>query len=339
VSAFSRRERVPLFTAKDLLWLLYLYPFRLLSAGAPRSVLYSVARAAEPLVQLLAREGRTRATRWLLAACPGMTPAEAQRVAWRAVSNNIFSLVDNLLLHRPSVEPLLRCDGIEGLEHLERAMAAGRGVLVLSGHFCANRVGQRYLAARGYRMLCVGNQRPSNGAEGRLGRAVVQPRYAELRRLAHQEVVYIQDAERGLKILQRLRAGGLVNLHLDGVPGTRIVEYPFLGVRRCLPAGAFDLARASGCAVVPMLCLGRSTGFRIRVGPQLDVAPAASREEFVTRNAPVFAQAVEGQIMENPEEWQLWTHPWGTLSPPGAPRPDHAGRRIESGASSSSPCT
>jgi KDO2-lipid IV(A) lauroyltransferase len=298
---------LPLFTVNDLLWFLHLYPVRLLSALGSRDLLYRIGRLVEPLVQFHWRRRRENAIRWIVSACC-CTPDQAARIARRSVSNNMFRTLDDLLLLRPSCGKVLHCTGIQGIEHLERAFSEGKGVIVLTGHFCANRIAERYLAAVGHPMLSVHNHRPSNRAAGRLGLRFLQARNIELQRQANPDVVYMQDAECSLKILARLRSGGLVNLQLDGLAGTRAVEGTFLGISWRFGAGIFDLARLSGCAVVPMLCLGGASEFRIRLYPMLDVIRQASRDEFVAANLRTFTQAVEKLIVDNPEEWRLWTH-------------------------------
>jgi lauroyl/myristoyl acyltransferase len=300
-------DREPLCTANDLLWLLYLYPLRLMSAFAPRALLYWIGRLAEPWVQLHASDRVEKAVRWIVSArCS--TPEQAPGIARQSISNNMFGILDDLLLIRPSFQKKLHCAGIQGAGHLDRALAAGKGVILLTGHFCANRIAERYLAATGYPMLSVHNRRPSNRAAGRLGRRILQPLYIELQQRAHPDVVYVQDPGCSLKILQRLRSGGLVNIQLDGVAGTRAVEGAFLGRSWRFPAGICDLVRLSGCAVVPMLCLGGSAGFRICFSPMLDAAKADSRDEWLAVNLPVFVRVLEKLIAGHPEEWRLWTH-------------------------------
>jgi lauroyl/myristoyl acyltransferase len=303
----SPADREPLCTVNDLFWLLYLYPLRLISAFAPRALLYWMGGLAEPWVQLHASGRKEKAVRWIISArCS--TPEQAPGIVRQSISNSLFRILDDLLLMRPSFQEKLHCVGIQGAGHLERALAAGKGVILLTGHFYANRIAERYLAATGYPMLSVRNQRPPNRAAGRLGRRILQPRHLELRQRAHPDVVYIQDPECSLKILRRLRSGGLVNIQLDGVAGTRAVEGAFLGRSWRFPAGIFDVVRLSGCAAVPMLCAGGIAGFRISFNPMLDVAKADSRDEWLAVNLPGFVRALEKQIADHPEEWRLWTH-------------------------------
>ena len=127
-----------------------------------------------------------------------------------------------------------------------------------------------------------------------------------MRRRINPDVVYIQDPECTLKLLQRLRSGGLVHIKPDGIAGARGVEYMILGHARRFPTGILDLARLSGCAVIPMLCLGRAREFHLRFFPALHLTAADSSEEFLTANLPVITRALEAQVTQHPEEWRVW---------------------------------
>ena len=220
----------------------------------------------------------------------------------------MFRTLDGLLLLRPSFDKMLRCTSIDGIEQLESAIARGKGVILLAGHFCANRIAVRYLATKGYAALSVHNQRPSSKEEGRLGRLFLHPRSIQLEKRANPDQVYIQDPDCGLRIMRRLRAGGLALLQFDGRGGIKAIERSFLGVPWRLPSGIFEIVRLSDCAVVPILCLGRSDGLRIRFDPMLTIDSAPSRETFISTNLPRFLAVVEGQITDNPEEWRLWNN-------------------------------
>ncbi len=301
------RATLPLVTANDLLWLVYLYPICWLAKTLPRSFLYAIGRLADPIVQFHTRERKKKAVAWIAEAC-GTTPARAREIARRSLTNNLFGTLDDLLLLRPSPQTPLRCHGMEGLHHLDSAIARGKGVILLVGHFRANRIALRYLAQNGYRALAVHNRQPTNVAEGQLGRRFLQPRRIEMQKLAFPDHVFVQDPECTLKIMRTLRAGGLALIQMDGRAGTKPIEYSFLGWRRHLASGIFEIVRLLDCAVVPMLCLGRADGFRIFFDPMLEIVPATSRDAFVRANLAQFVSVVERQIVAHPEEWRLWNH-------------------------------
>jgi lauroyl/myristoyl acyltransferase len=300
------RVRPPLVTLNDLLWLLYLYPIRLLATVLPRWCLYAIAKLSDPIIQFDARRTKARAAPWIARACR-TTPADARRLAGQSLSNTMHRTLDGLLLLRPSWEKMLNCTDLDGIQHLESAIARGKGVILLTGHFCATRIALRYLASKGHAALSVHGRQPPNKAEGRFGNRFLLPRSVQLQRRATPDQVAVQDADSSLRIIQRLRAGGLVALQIDARGGTPI-EQPFLGVPWRVRRGIFEVVRLSDCAVVPMLCLGRSSGFRIRFDPMLEIDAASSREAFVAANLPRFLAVLERHITENPEEWRLWNN-------------------------------
>ena len=301
------RVKQRLITLNDLLWLIYLYPLRWLARVVPRRFLYALGNLADPIVQFHARERKAKAAPWIGEAC-GAAPDRARKIAELSLSNNLFRTLDDLLLLRPASELELRCEGLDGIEHLQNAIARGKGVILLVGHFCANRIAVRYLAQRGWAALAVHNRRPTNMAEGWFGRRWLQPRAIQLQKLAYPDQASIQDRDCSLKVMQRLRAGGLAVLQMDGRAGTNPIEQKFLGVSWDVPSGIFEIARLSECAVVPMLCLGCGDGFRIRFDPALEIVRESSREAFACANLPRFLRVVERQIIEHPEEWRLWNH-------------------------------
>jgi Kdo2-lipid IVA lauroyltransferase/acyltransferase len=297
---------LPLVTLNDLLWLLYLYPIRILARVLPRWCLYAVAKLSDPIIQFDARRSKARAAPWIAQACR-TTPAHARRIASRSLTNTMLRTLDGLLLLRPSWEKMLHCTHLDGIQHLESAIARGKGVILLSGHFCATRIALRYLASQGHPALSVHNRQPPNKAEGRFGKRFLYPRSNQLQKRATPDQIAFQDPDSSLRIMRRLRAGGLVALQIDGRGGTPI-EQAFLGVPWRVRCGIFEIVRLSDCAVVPMLCLGRSSGFRIRFDPMLEIDGASSREAFLAANLPRFLAVLERNITENPEEWRLWNN-------------------------------
>ncbi len=304
----SRPERAPLFTVKDLISLLYLYPFRLFSAVAPRALLYRIVGLAGPFAHWIWRDRRNKVMQRMYATrCLVMTHAQAQRSARKYISNSMFRAVDDLLLCRPSFRGMLRCTSIQGLDYLERARSAGKGVMVLTAHLYASRIAKRYLATIGYPMLTVRSRRPTGDLESRVGRGILHERYNQFLHEVIQDEVDLNAPDCALRIMQRLRSGGMVNLHFDALARSRPVVWPFFGVPTRFSSGTFDIVRYTGCAVVPMLCLGRSTDFRIAFSPTLNIVSAADRDGFVAANLSSFVRALEKQIEANPEEWTPWS--------------------------------
>ncbi len=293
----------PLVTVDDLLWFLYLYPLRLLAAIGPRSLLYSIGRLSSFRARKRADEV---ARRMMNAQCTGIPPDQMPGIANKFLANSAIRMLDDLVVSWPSLSRKIRCSEMQGLENLERARSAGAGVILLTVHFCATRVAKRHLSNNGYPVLAVREEITQGDWWGKIGRRVLATRRMKFLNSIIGESVYVQDRGYVLKILARLRSGGLVNIHFDGLAGAKTVPWTFLGTRRNFSTGIFDLVRVSGCAVVPMISLGRSSNLRIIFGPMLDIVQKPGRDEFIQANLPAFVETIEQQIVNHPEEWEQW---------------------------------
>ena len=299
----SSFHKAPFLTLDDLFWFLYLYPLRILSALGSQKLIYGLGGLYRFRVK---QRAELAAGRMLAAQSAGITRDEAPRIAQRMLANSKRRMLDDLILSWPSQARKLRCAGIEGFEHLEQAAACGKGVVVLTAHFCATRVAKRYLATRGYPMLSVRDRITRGDWWGRLGKRMLEPRRRQFLGSIMGESVYVGERDCTLKLFQRLRSGGLVHIHFDGRSGKNFATRPFLGRPRSFATGLFEIVRLSGSAVVPMLCLGRGSGFRIRFEPALEMVPASAREEFIQANLPNFVKTLEKHIQDHPEEWEEW---------------------------------
>ena len=290
-----------------MLWLLYLYPLRFLARSIPVRMFHLARRSAMPLFQLLLSKPRKRVA-WELAAKFGSdVPAEqTEQIATRFMANAVHRLFDDLILDRLLAAGTLKPAELTGLEHLEAARKAGTGAMLVNGHFFATRLAKRYLAQIGYPILSVRHGMPRDAQMGRLGERYLQRRYLEFLHDVIGEEVFTQDPECTLKIFRRLRCGGLVHIYIDAPFSREETRVPFLGKRPRFPAGYLRIARLSGCSVLPMLCLGNSSGLVIRFDEPVKLVPAASEEEFISRNLPNLVRMLEAQIIEYPDAWDAW---------------------------------
>ena len=177
-----RGKKQRLVTVKDALWFTYLYPLRFLAAVLPCGALRLAGRLAEPAFQFITRKQKRVVTEGLaLATGGGASPAARRKTARRFVTNAVVRAVDDLILNRLTARRRLACAELRGLDHLKSALAAGKGVIVVTGHFYANRLAKRHLAEIGYSMMSVRHGQPPDRMMGRLGKRFLQPRYIERR--------------------------------------------------------------------------------------------------------------------------------------------------------------
>jgi lauroyl/myristoyl acyltransferase len=302
--------RRPLVSLKDFFWLVYLYPLRLLAAILPVPWLQRIGSMLLPPLHLMTIRWQRLLTNRITAVYQAQSyKLEAGATARRFITNALFRAMDDLVMDKLIAEKRLRRVRLQGQDNLDRALSLGKGVIVLTGHFYANRLAKRYLAQIGYPMASVRNRKPQNRALGRFAKKLLETRYVEFLHGIIKDELFLQDEDCALQIFKRLRLNGLVNIHLDASFSQERVQCPFLNGERWFPAGFLRIVRFTGCCIVPMLCLGNSRDLTVVFKDPLDLEPGADQHEFVSVNLPRMARTLESQILRYPDQWELWDRP------------------------------
>jgi predicted LPLAT superfamily acyltransferase len=165
---------------------------------------------------------------------------------------------------------------------------------------------KRYLAAIGFPSLSVRDLNPRDLRAGRLGMRFLQKRYVALVGQVLGDEVSVQDPDCSLKMLARLRSGGLIDCHVDAPLSREVIERRFLGRQMRFPAGFLHVARVADCPLVPIHCLGSSRRLRIEFGKALWLESAPDRRAFAENNLSKVLRILEEQIISHPAEWDLW---------------------------------
>ncbi|WP_395684055.1 LpxL/LpxP family Kdo(2)-lipid IV(A) lauroyl/palmitoleoyl acyltransferase [Dokdonella sp.] len=191
----------------------------------------------------------------------------------------------------------------EGLDHLERARAAGCGVLLVGAHFshlelCARLVSQRIAIAGMYR------EHADAAFEWAIKRA----------RLRYADAMFAKHELR--QTVRYLKGGGTVWYAPDqDMRGKDAVFAPFFGVPASTITATHHLARLSGAAVIPFFHRRtRDGGYAIRLEAPLADFPSGDVVADTTRvNA-----AIERMVREAPSQY-LWLHKRFKTRPSGDP--------------------
>jgi KDO2-lipid IV(A) lauroyltransferase len=229
-----------------------------------------------------------------LALCfPEATPQERERLARACFRSIGLGMFEFLRAWWGPLRDLPARTTFEGVEHVQRVLDAGRGVILLSGHFLT-------LELCG-RLLC--RHVPVAGMYRRHGNPVFE--WAVKRgRLRYARAMFAREELRAC--VKHLKGGGLVWYAPDqDMRGKDVVFAPFFGVPAATITATHQLARLSGAAVIGFY--HRRTpdgrGYTIRLTEPLTDFPSASTELDAARvNA-----LIESMVREAPEEY-LWIH-------------------------------
>ena len=182
---------------------------------------------------------------------------------------------------------------VEGLEHLQRALAGGRGAILLSAHFTTLEMGARALCMNGPTAIMY--QTPRNALIAALslrGRAM------------HARRAISSDNVR--ELLQSLKS----NLPVWYAPDQRDEGrsgqlVPFFGIPALTNVATSRIARISGAPVLPYFPerLAGGAGYCMRILPPLQPFPS----EDAVADAARFHTLIEAHVRRCPAQY-LWTY-------------------------------
>ena len=256
-----------------------------------------------------------------------LSPATARQVTreWY----RLFSCkpVDVKRLRR-GARPLQRLVEIRGREHLETALAAGKGAILCTGHFGSYDSGFSVLHASGFPVTNIGRwwwnytagiSHPVSSVQRRFwDRIYARP---VLRHRARPNIEpWPGRVEVAALATAALRANEVVAIAIDAPPvdsdRARAVEVPFLGRRALLLPGVVTLGQLTGAPVL-MAFLYRKADYRHQVWEISAPVPVEGG------TATVFARCaaeVSAAIRRSPAHWEAWVNP-GDLTNLGLIRP------------------
>lgn len=192
---------------------------------------------------------------------------------------------------------------LEGLEHLQAALARGKGVILLSGHFTSLEIGGRLLTLF----------TPFHALYRRHKNPLFEATMRRARELNLDKAIPREDM-RGM--LRSLKDNMPVWYAADQDYGReKSVFAPFFGIPAATITATSRLAQASGAEVIPFFQqrLHDGSGYRLRLYPALEDFPGATPEDDARR----INRILEEWIREVPEQY-LWVHRRFKTRPEGA---------------------
>ena len=207
-------------------------------------------------------------------------------------------LLEILWMEGRPVAELLALTDVEGLEHMQAALARGRGVVSPIAHL-GNWELQGVATA------------PLIGSSSVIARPLDNPaldaRLVSFRTSTGNVVIYKKKAL--AQILKTLREGRVVAVMLDqNVQASDGIFVRFFGRAACTTTVAAALAIKTGCPIVPAHCVRRADGrYLMAYGPLVDWRVSGRRDEDVAALTQHLTSIIEGWVRETPEQW-LWLH-------------------------------
>ncbi|CAN5717134.1 lysophospholipid acyltransferase family protein [soil metagenome] len=247
--------------------------------------------------------------RQIAAAFPELSRREVLEMARRSYEHLGRSSIETALLPGLGQAGVLRVvSEVENWDIVERAQAAGKGMIIVAGHLGNWELSAAYIAARGV---------PLDVIVRKMGNPFFEKYLNQTRAQIGMNVVH--DAQAVRHTPRALRAGRAVGFVADqGVRGLASTFVPFFGRPAKTPRGAGVFALRFGAPVIFVAALRKPDGSYLVAFEEIPVVVTGDREKDVDGVVVRFTQVLEQWVRRAPEQY-FWQHRRWRRQPPDTP--------------------
>lgn len=187
--------------------------------------------------------------------------------------------------------------------HYRSAKQAGRGILIVTIHLGNWEIGAPALTGNGEKLMVLSHREPGQGFSALRSRG--------RSRWGIDTLIVGDDPFAFLEVIRRLEANSSVALLMDRPAPEHAVRIEFMGKPFDASRGAAELARATGCTILPVVVLQNAKDHELRVMPpvQYDRAGLRKLEARVALSAKIM-RVFEPILRQHPDQWFQFVPVW-----------------------------
>ena len=259
----------------------------------PYAVLIVLGRMIGRLLAILPLSFVRIARRNLELCFPERSVAEREKILREHFKSVGIGLFETAMSWWSSDERIRKLGTFEGQEHLDAALARGRGVILLSAHFTTLEIGARSLTAHG----------PTNVMYRPTSNLVLESFLARNRSKHAKRAIPRDDVRTLITALKNNEAVWYAPDQAYRKKGAEMV--PFFGIPAASNTATSRLARMTNASVLPYFVerLPDAKGYRLTILPALDNFPSDSPANDAQR----FNELIEAHARKVPAQY-LWIH-------------------------------
>lgn len=247
--------------------------------------------------------------RQLSAAFPELDRAEIERIARASYAHLGRTSIETAILPSYSSSRILDLfEAVNGWDIVERLMAKGNGLIVVTGHLGNWELGGAYLAARGL---------PIDAVARHMANPLFDRYLTKTRERIGMSIVHDEAAVR--RVPRSLRSGRAVAFLTDqGTIGLASTWVPFFGRLAKTPRGPAVFALRLDTPVVFGVAIRQPSGRYVLSFEEIDTTATGDREADVDRIVADYTNALERWVRRAPEQY-FWHHRRWKHQQPGTP--------------------
>ena len=225
------------------------------------------------------------------------TPEEIRLMARTVFFDLGRNLVDAIRLPQLLDGQLNSLVQVHGRRYLNRALAKGKGVIIISGHIGNWELLASWLVNNGYPLWAVG----AKLYDQRINAIITSQR----------DAIGYHNIERGKATRQMFRAlkqGDIVGMLMDQDTRVDGVFVDFFGKKAFTPVGPVKMAMKLGCALVPLaIHIEPDNTHVFEIKPEIELIKTDDIQTDRLVNTEKCSHVIEGFIREQPTQW-VWMH-------------------------------
>lgn len=266
---------------------------RSLTPGGARSI----SRIIGDLLYDRIRLRRSVALENLRVSFPLLDEAERERIARSCYRNFASTAVEFVRLPTPRGRQLTRETEIVGREHLDAAVASGRGAILLTGHFGNWEWVGAALPAQGFKTRVVVGEQKNRSVD------------AYINRLRRSMGLGVLSADRDVRgMIAALREGAFLAIVADQDAGRDGLPVPFFGRIASTAVGPAHLARRLQVPILQGFSVRGPDGrIRLEILAPLWVPADGDESDEIERATRAWSARLEEYVRRYPEQW-FWMH-------------------------------
>lgn len=232
-------------------------------------------------------------------ALPNISQSQANDILNAFWLNHQRKFLSLFLVERLTSNNIDQWVEFQGLEHLDKALENGKGVILPYPHFGNERIHHVGIALKGFKLSVVSSEYADYAAASRA--AKLDP----VRRIHH--VGFRGDSPRWM--VDWLKNNGVLQIASTAEAGPKGIILPLLGRKLLLSSGWIRLAARTGAMIIPSLIRHRSKDRHLlKIYPSFEVDPTTKFQQDITEVATRFFRILEPEFRTHPGEldWMTW---------------------------------